>query len=166
MIKLVLTDVPFWPKAFAKPSDPPSLTIGMAIFDYFYNFSTYESCVADKEGISCKVDLCFTWTKYVKWVPVSFSSAEICYGFHIRYFVLTASDLEEWHQNPESFHHEQDAVLWSEKLRPCAEALYIVLFHNHSHVGLFINISLFYLIIFHLVAYWFQLWVFAFCCSC
>ncbi|KVI11424.1 hypothetical protein Ccrd_010162 [Cynara cardunculus var. scolymus] len=51
-----------------------------------------------------------------------------------RYFVLTASDLEEWHQNPESFHHEQDAVLWSEKLRPCAEALYIVLFHNHSQL--------------------------------
>ncbi|XP_076958447.1 uncharacterized protein LOC143634179 isoform X1 [Bidens hawaiensis] len=51
-----------------------------------------------------------------------------------RYFVLTASDLEEWYQNPESFHHEQDAVLWSEKLRPCAEALYIVLFHNHSQL--------------------------------
>ncbi|KAL7590187.1 hypothetical protein Lser_V15G39371 [Lactuca serriola] len=51
-----------------------------------------------------------------------------------RYFVLTSNDLEEWHQNPESFHHEQDAVLWSEKLRPCAEALYIVLFHNHSQL--------------------------------
>ncbi|XP_071722890.1 uncharacterized protein [Rutidosis leptorrhynchoides] len=51
-----------------------------------------------------------------------------------RYFVLTASDLEEWRQNPESFHHEQGAVLWSEKLRPCAEALYIVLFHNHSQL--------------------------------
>ncbi|GKD74250.1 importin-11 isoform X1, partial [Tanacetum coccineum] len=50
------------------------------------------------------------------------------------YFVLTVSDLEEWHQNPELFHHEQDAVLWSEKLRPCAEALYIVLFHNHSQL--------------------------------
>ncbi|GKE74833.1 hypothetical protein Tco_1536874, partial [Tanacetum coccineum] len=34
----------------------------------------------------------------------------------------SASDLEELHQNPELFHHEQDAVLWSEKLRPCAEA--------------------------------------------
>ncbi|GJY52232.1 importin-11 isoform X1, partial [Tanacetum coccineum] len=45
-----------------------------------------------------------------------------------------ASDLEEWHQNPELFHHEQDAVLWSEKPRPCAEALYIVLFHNHSQL--------------------------------
>lgn len=51
-----------------------------------------------------------------------------------RYFVLTASDLEEWHQNPESFHHEQDMVQWSEKLRPCAEALYIVLFENHSQL--------------------------------
>ncbi|GJY98721.1 putative ribonuclease H-like domain-containing protein [Tanacetum coccineum] len=50
------------------------------------------------------------------------------------YFVLTASDLEEWHQNPELFHHEKDAVLWSEKLRACAEALYIVLFHNHSQL--------------------------------
>ncbi|KAK6120243.1 hypothetical protein DH2020_045934 [Rehmannia glutinosa] len=52
-----------------------------------------------------------------------------------RYFVLTAKDVEEWYQNPESFHHEQDSVLWSERLRPCAEALYIVLFENHSQVG-------------------------------
>lgn len=69
------------------------------------------------------------------------SFLKICYCFYIRYFVLTASDLEEWHQNPEAFHHEQDAVLWSEKLRPCAEALYIVLFHNHSQVGV-VNIRL------------------------
>jgi hypothetical protein len=55
-----------------------------------------------------------------------------CFG---RYFVLTASDLEELYQNPESFHHEQDMVQWTEKLRPCAEALYIVLFENHSQVG-------------------------------
>ncbi|CAA2966782.1 importin-11 isoform X1 [Olea europaea subsp. europaea] len=51
-----------------------------------------------------------------------------------RYFVLTRSDLEEWYHNPESFHHEQDSVLWSERLRPCAEALYIVLFENHSQL--------------------------------
>ncbi|OWM81698.1 hypothetical protein CDL15_Pgr007736 [Punica granatum] len=51
-----------------------------------------------------------------------------------RYFVLTASDLEEWYQNPESFHHEQDMIQWTEKLRPCAEALYIVLFENHSQL--------------------------------
>lgn len=46
-----------------------------------------------------------------------------------------ASDLEEWYSNPESFHHEQDMVQWTEKLRPCAEALYIVLFENNSQVG-------------------------------
>ncbi|KAF5750804.1 hypothetical protein HS088_TW03G01144 [Tripterygium wilfordii] len=51
-----------------------------------------------------------------------------------RYFVLRASDLEEWYQNPESFHHEQDMVQWTEKLRPCAEALYIVLFENNSQL--------------------------------
>lgn len=51
-----------------------------------------------------------------------------------RYFVLTAGDLEEWYQNPESFHHEQDMVQWTEKLRPCAEALYIVLFENNSQL--------------------------------
>ncbi|XP_028794935.1 importin-11 [Neltuma alba] len=51
-----------------------------------------------------------------------------------RYFVLTASDLEEWYHNPESFHHEQDMVQWTEKLRPCAEALYIVLFENNSQL--------------------------------
>ena len=52
-----------------------------------------------------------------------------------RYFVLTASDLEEWYQNPESFHHEQDMIQWSEKLRPCAEALYMVLFENYNQVS-------------------------------
>ncbi|KAI4353385.1 hypothetical protein L6164_002341 [Bauhinia variegata] len=51
-----------------------------------------------------------------------------------RYFVLTASDLDEWYHNPESFHHEQDMVQWTEKLRPSAEALYIVLFENHSQL--------------------------------
>ncbi|KAG7965123.1 hypothetical protein I3843_09G207900 [Carya illinoinensis] len=51
-----------------------------------------------------------------------------------RYFVLNASDLEELYQNPESFHHEQDMVQWTEKLRPCAEALYIVLFEKHSQL--------------------------------
>ncbi|XP_057984206.1 uncharacterized protein LOC131168633 [Malania oleifera] len=51
-----------------------------------------------------------------------------------RYFVLTATDLEEWYQNPELFHHEQDMVQWTEKLRPCAEALYIVLFENNSQL--------------------------------
>ncbi|CAI9097268.1 OLC1v1033653C1 [Oldenlandia corymbosa var. corymbosa] len=51
-----------------------------------------------------------------------------------RYFVLTVNDLEEWYRSPESFHHEEDSVLWSEKLRPCAEALYIVVFENHSQL--------------------------------
>lgn len=51
-----------------------------------------------------------------------------------RYFVLSPNDLEEWYQNSELFHHEQDMVQWTEKLRPCAEALYIVLFHNHSEL--------------------------------
>ncbi|VVB12741.1 unnamed protein product [Arabis nemorensis] len=37
-----------------------------------------------------------------------------------RYFVLTASDLEECYQNPESFRHEQDMIQWTQKLRPCA----------------------------------------------
>ncbi|KAM5552603.1 hypothetical protein ABKV19_025032 [Rosa sericea] len=58
----------------------------------------------------------------------------LCNTLIRRYFVLTTSDLEEWYQNPESFHHEQDMVQWTEKLRPCAEALYIVLFENHSQL--------------------------------
>ncbi|XP_010920803.2 uncharacterized protein [Elaeis guineensis] len=51
-----------------------------------------------------------------------------------RYFIYTAKDLDEWYQNPESFHHEQDMIQWTEKLRPCAEALYIVLFENYRHL--------------------------------
>ncbi|KAL9250471.1 Importin-11-like protein [Drosera capensis] len=49
-----------------------------------------------------------------------------------RYFVLSANDIEEWKHNPEAFHHEQDMVQWTERLRPCAEALYIVLFEKYS----------------------------------
>ncbi|EPS61178.1 hypothetical protein M569_13621, partial [Genlisea aurea] len=58
----------------------------------------------------------------------------LCIVLIRRYFVLTVADVEEWFQNPESFYHEQDAVLWSERLRPCAEALYIVLFENHGQL--------------------------------
>uniref|UniRef100_A0A368UGS2 Importin N-terminal domain-containing protein n=1 Tax=Glycine max TaxID=3847 RepID=A0A368UGS2_SOYBN len=58
----------------------------------------------------------------------------LCNVLISRYFVLTASDLEEWYRNPESFHHEQDMVQWTEKLRPCAEALYIVLFETNSQL--------------------------------
>ena len=51
--------------------------------------------------------------------------------------------MEEWYHNPESFYHEQDSILWSERLRPCAEALYIVLFENNSQVGLLdVNLDL------------------------
>ncbi|XP_027928344.1 importin-11 [Vigna unguiculata] len=58
----------------------------------------------------------------------------LCNVLISRYFVLTASDMEEWYRNPESFHHEQDMVQWTEKLRPCAEALYIVLFETNSQL--------------------------------
>ncbi|XP_008792739.1 importin-11 isoform X2 [Phoenix dactylifera] len=51
-----------------------------------------------------------------------------------RYFIYTAKDLDEWYQSPEYFHHEQDMIQWTEKLRPCAEALYIVLFENYRHL--------------------------------
>ncbi|KAG0500825.1 hypothetical protein HPP92_000897 [Vanilla planifolia] len=58
----------------------------------------------------------------------------ICFTFFKspnRYFTYTPKDLAEWYQNSESFHHEQDMLQWTEKLRPCAEALYIVLFENY-----------------------------------
>ncbi|KAL4282538.1 hypothetical protein GQ457_16G023770 [Hibiscus cannabinus] len=48
-----------------------------------------------------------------------------------RHFVLTENDLEKWNENPEVFHHEQDLVQGTEKLRPCSESLFIVLFENH-----------------------------------
>ncbi|KAK8946844.1 hypothetical protein KSP39_PZI007198 [Platanthera zijinensis] len=48
-----------------------------------------------------------------------------------KYFIYTSQDLAEWYKNSESFHHEQDMLQWTEKLRPCAEALYIVLFENY-----------------------------------
>ncbi|KAE8697696.1 ARM repeat superfamily protein isoform 2 [Hibiscus syriacus] len=51
-----------------------------------------------------------------------------------RYLVLTKNDLEEWSENPEVFYHEQDLVQGTEKLRTCAESLYIVLFESHSQL--------------------------------
>jgi hypothetical protein len=54
--------------------------------------------------------------------------------FDCSYFVLTPVDLEEWALDPEAFHHEQDIVQWKEKLRPCAESLYLALFESHREV--------------------------------
>lgn len=48
--------------------------------------------------------------------------------------MLTPVDLEEWALDPEAFHHEQDIVQWKEKLRPCAESLYLALFESHREV--------------------------------
>ncbi|KAL6896683.1 hypothetical protein ACP4OV_007255 [Aristida adscensionis] len=50
------------------------------------------------------------------------------------YFIYTAKDLEEWSENPESFHHEQNLVQWTEKKRPCAEALFIVIFEKYREL--------------------------------
>ncbi|KAL2621919.1 hypothetical protein R1flu_002124 [Riccia fluitans] len=51
-----------------------------------------------------------------------------------RYFLLMADDLEEWAQEPEAFHHEQETVQWKEKLRPCAESLYLALFERYREM--------------------------------
>eukprot|EP01018_Ginkgo_biloba_P021401 Gb_10007 [translate_table: standard] len=51
-----------------------------------------------------------------------------------RYFIFVLNDMDEWDQDPESFHHELDMIQWTEKLRPCAEALYLTLFENHRQV--------------------------------
>jgi hypothetical protein len=48
--------------------------------------------------------------------------------------MYTAKDLDEWNRYPESFHHEQNLVQWTEKQKPCAEALFIVLFEKYKEV--------------------------------
>ncbi|CAK9199162.1 unnamed protein product [Sphagnum jensenii] len=50
------------------------------------------------------------------------------------YFVLTPADLDEWALDPEAFHHEQDLIQCKEKLRPCAESLYLALFESHREL--------------------------------
>jgi len=47
-----------------------------------------------------------------------------------RFLVLRASDLEEWAADPEGFALEQEVVNWKDRLRPCAEALYLTLLEN------------------------------------
>lgn len=59
------------------------------------------------------------------------------FQFLCRYFIYTSKDLEEWSENPESFHHEQNLVQWTEKKRPCAEALFIVIFEKYREVCTF-----------------------------
>lgn len=51
-----------------------------------------------------------------------------------RYFTLTTSDLEEWDHDAEAFYHEQDMVQWKDKLRPCAESLYLILFEKYREI--------------------------------
>lgn len=48
--------------------------------------------------------------------------------------MLTVGDLQAWEEDPEQFFHEQDAIQWKEKLRPCSEALYLLLFENYREV--------------------------------
>lgn len=48
--------------------------------------------------------------------------------------MLTPADLEEWSNDPELFHHEQDAGQYKDKLRPSAESLYLSLFESHREV--------------------------------
>ncbi|KAL5219327.1 hypothetical protein ABZP36_020011 [Zizania latifolia] len=47
-----------------------------------------------------------------------------------RYLIYTEGDINDWHANPESFHHGQNLLQYTEK-RPCAEVLFIVLFDNY-----------------------------------
>ncbi|KAJ4793099.1 Importin-11 [Rhynchospora pubera] len=51
-----------------------------------------------------------------------------------RHFMYTAKDLDDWNRYPESFHHEQNLVQWTEKQKPCAEALFIVLFEKYKEI--------------------------------
>eukprot|EP00898_Chlorokybus_atmophyticus_P004539 jgi/Chlat1/5086/Chrsp33S05017 len=51
-----------------------------------------------------------------------------------RYFTLSVADLEEWAQHPEGFHQEQDITHWKDRLRPCAEACFLVLMEKHREV--------------------------------
>eukprot|EP00249_Psilotum_nudum_P007668 c20733_g1_i1 orf=1506-4013(-) len=51
-----------------------------------------------------------------------------------RYFMLTSCDLDNWAHHPETFHHEQDIVQWKDKLRPCAESLYLTLFEHYREI--------------------------------
>ena len=48
--------------------------------------------------------------------------------------MLTQLDLEEWDASPEEFHHEQEQAQWQDKLRPCAEAFFMLLFEHCKEV--------------------------------
>lgn len=58
----------------------------------------------------------------------------LCKSLVQRYFILTSKDLDRWHTDPESFYHEENLVQWKEKLRPCAEALYLTIFEKYRQV--------------------------------
>ncbi|XP_057824503.2 uncharacterized protein LOC131036604 isoform X2 [Cryptomeria japonica] len=72
--------------------------------------------------------------KIVKSLMVGERVALLCNVLIRRYLIFSSKDLEEWARDPESFHHDQDMIQWTEKLRPCAEALYLTLFENYRQV--------------------------------
>jgi hypothetical protein len=69
------------------------------------------------------------------WMLRSFVlTCAFCFLSLSSYFVLTPADLDEWALDPEAFHHEQDLIQCKEKLRPCAESLYLALFESHREL--------------------------------
>lgn len=58
----------------------------------------------------------------------------LCKSLVQRYFILTSKDLDQWDHDPESFYHEENLVQWNEKLRPCAEAVYLTMFEKYCQV--------------------------------
>ena len=67
-------------------------------------------------------------------ILLSIDRNDFVFYFVARYFALTSTDLEEWDHGAETFYHEQDMVQWKDKLRPCAESLYLTLFEKYREV--------------------------------
>jgi hypothetical protein len=79
------------------------------------------------------------------WMLCSFVlTCAFCFLSLSSYFVLTPADLDEWALDPEAFHHEQDLIQCKEKLRPCAESLYLALFESHREVLYSYSYNVFY----------------------
>jgi hypothetical protein len=79
------------------------------------------------------------------WMLCSFVlTCAFCFLSLSSYFVLTPADLDEWALDPEAFHHEQDLIQCKEKLRPCAESLYLALFESHREVLYSCSCNVFY----------------------
>lgn len=100
-----------------------------------YRLSNHEHLVG---AIARMEELKISFSQQAQTILENFMNSErivlLCKSLIQRYFILTSKDLDQWDRDPESFYREDNLVQWNEKLRPCAEAVYLTMFEKYREV--------------------------------